>query len=182
MAADHRVKLLSFTGSTPVGNTVATTVQVRMPVEDYVVTKMQARFGRSLLELGGNNAIIVMDDADVDMVVRSVLFAAVGTAGQRCTSTRRLVSSCIPSHCLLTPSSRSFMSLCMMKSWRSSPLHIIVFPLATRLTMARSLDHSTLSRPWTTTCRLGAIYKAVYLPNTGCARPQGPGCHHHQRW
>ena len=52
---------------------------------------VQERFGKSLLELGGNNAIIVNEDADLDMVVRSVLFACVGTAGQRCTTTRRLV-------------------------------------------------------------------------------------------
>src|ERR1019366_2301671 len=47
--------------------------------------------GRSLLELGGNNAVIVLDDADLDLAVRAVLFGAVGTAGQRCTSTRRLL-------------------------------------------------------------------------------------------
>ena len=49
------------------------------------------RMGRSLLELGGNNAVIVLDDADLDLAVRAVLFGAVGTAGQRCTSTRRLL-------------------------------------------------------------------------------------------
>jgi aldehyde dehydrogenase (NAD+) len=49
------------------------------------------RLGRALLELGGNNAIIVMPDADIDLVVRAVLFGAVGTAGQRCTTTRRLI-------------------------------------------------------------------------------------------
>jgi aldehyde dehydrogenase (NAD+) len=49
------------------------------------------RLGRSLLELGGNNAVTVLDDTDVDMVTRAVLFGAVGTAGQRCTSTRRLI-------------------------------------------------------------------------------------------
>ncbi len=52
---------------------------------------MQERFGKHILELGGNNAIIVAQDADVEMVVRSVLFAAVGTMGQRCTTARRLV-------------------------------------------------------------------------------------------
>ena len=52
---------------------------------------VQSRFGRMILELGGNNAIVVDSNADLDMVVRSVLFAAVGTAGQRCTTTRRLV-------------------------------------------------------------------------------------------
>lgn len=52
---------------------------------------VQERFGKKILELGGNNAIVVAPDADVDMVVRSTLFAAVGTAGQRCTTARRLV-------------------------------------------------------------------------------------------
>ncbi|KAI8820506.1 Aldehyde/histidinol dehydrogenase [Fimicolochytrium jonesii] len=76
MAKDRRVNMLSFTGSTAVGRQVGLTVQ--------------ERFGKSLLELGGNNAIVVMDDADIELAVRSVLFAAVGTAGQRCTTTRRL--------------------------------------------------------------------------------------------
>lgn len=77
MAKDPRLPLVSFTGSTAVGRKVALAVQ--------------ERFGRSLLELGGNNAIIVNEDADLDMVVPSVLFACVGTAGQRCTTTRRLI-------------------------------------------------------------------------------------------
>lgn len=53
------------------------------------------RFGKCLLELSGNNAIIVMDDTDIGLAVRSILFAAVGTAGQRCTTCRRLVKICI---------------------------------------------------------------------------------------
>lgn len=77
MAKDERVNLLSFTGSTPVGQKVALMVQ--------------ERFGKCLLELGGNNAIIVNEDADVDMVVRASLFACAGTAGQRCTTGRRLI-------------------------------------------------------------------------------------------
>ncbi|XP_018560812.1 putative aldehyde dehydrogenase family 7 member A1 homolog isoform X1 [Anoplophora glabripennis] len=77
MAADKRIKLLSFTGSTHVGQQVGVDVQ--------------KRFGKHLLELGGNNAIIVADDADLNMVVQATLFACVGTAGQRCTSTRRLI-------------------------------------------------------------------------------------------
>ncbi|RUS30577.1 alpha-aminoadipic semialdehyde dehydrogenase-like protein, partial [Jimgerdemannia flammicorona] len=76
LAEDRRVDLLSFTGSTPVGRRVGTVVQ--------------ERFGKSILELGGNNAIIVNEDADLDLALRSVVFAAVGTAGQRCTTTRRL--------------------------------------------------------------------------------------------
>jgi aldehyde dehydrogenase family 7 protein A1 len=77
IASNSMVDLVSFTGSTAVGRKVGTIVQ--------------ERFGRSILELGGNNAIIVMEDADLDLAVRSVLFAAVGTAGQRCTTTRRLL-------------------------------------------------------------------------------------------
>ncbi|KAJ2058900.1 Alpha-aminoadipic semialdehyde dehydrogenase, partial [Coemansia sp. S155-1] len=76
IAQDKRINLVSFTGSTNVGRKVGLTVQ--------------ERFGKSLLELGGNNAIIVHNDADIDLAVRSILFAAVGTAGQRCTTTRRL--------------------------------------------------------------------------------------------
>jgi aldehyde dehydrogenase family 7 protein A1 len=56
-----------------------------------VQQQVNARFGKCLLELSGNNAIIVMDDADIQLAVRSVLFAAVGTAGQRCTTCRRLI-------------------------------------------------------------------------------------------
>ena len=51
---------------------------------------MARRLGRTILELGGNNGIIVMDDANLDLALRAVLFGAVGTAGQRCTTTRRL--------------------------------------------------------------------------------------------
>uniref|UniRef100_A0A3Q1GXP3 aldehyde dehydrogenase (NAD(+)) n=1 Tax=Acanthochromis polyacanthus TaxID=80966 RepID=A0A3Q1GXP3_9TELE len=77
MAKDERVDLVSFTGSTHVGKMVAMMVQ--------------ERFGRKLLELGGNNAIIVFEDADLNLVVPSAVFASVGTAGQRCTTTRRLM-------------------------------------------------------------------------------------------
>jgi aldehyde dehydrogenase (NAD+) len=73
---DRRIPLVSFTGSTEVGRHVAQVVARRL--------------GRSILELGGNNGIIVMNDADPDLVLRAVLFGAVGTAGQRCTTTRRL--------------------------------------------------------------------------------------------
>jgi aldehyde dehydrogenase (NAD+) len=76
MLADARLPLISFTGSTRVGRHVASAVA--------------ARLGRTLLELGGNNGIIVLNDANLDLAVRAVVFGAVGTAGQRCTSTRRL--------------------------------------------------------------------------------------------
>ena len=74
---DRRVALVSFTGSTPVGRKVA--------------AQVAARLGKSLLELGGNNAIIVDQHANLDLVVPAVVFGAVGTAGQRCTTTRRLL-------------------------------------------------------------------------------------------
>jgi aldehyde dehydrogenase (NAD+) len=77
MARDERLPLVSFTGSVRMGRTVAEAVAHRL--------------GRSLLELGGNNAIVVTEDADLDLAVRAILFAAVGTAGQRCTTTRRLI-------------------------------------------------------------------------------------------
>jgi aldehyde dehydrogenase (NAD+) len=76
MLNDRRLPLVSFTGSTQVGRRVAETVARRL--------------GRTILELGGNNGIVVMDDANPDLVLRAVLFGAVGTAGQRCTTTRRL--------------------------------------------------------------------------------------------
>ena len=77
LMTDHRVRLLSFTGSTSIGRHVSQVVH--------------NRFGRTILELGGNNAAIVMEDADVEVALRSCVFAAVGTAGQRCTSLRRLL-------------------------------------------------------------------------------------------
>ena len=77
MTADTRVPLVSATGSTRMGKLVAQAVA--------------GRLGRSLLELGGNNAIIVTPDADIKMTVIGAVFGAVGTAGQRCTSTRRLI-------------------------------------------------------------------------------------------
>ncbi len=62
-----------------------------LQVGQQVGVAIQQRFGKHILELGGNNAIVVNEDADIEMVVRSVLFASVGTTGQRCTTTRRLV-------------------------------------------------------------------------------------------
>jgi len=74
---DKRIPLVSFTGSTPMGRHVG-----------EVVAK---RFGRTILELGGNNAIIIDDTADMNMAIPATVFGAVGTAGQRCTSTRRII-------------------------------------------------------------------------------------------
>jgi aldehyde dehydrogenase (NAD+) len=78
MLDDPRLPLISFTGSTSVGRHVAEAVA--------------RRFGRTILELGGNNAIVVTEDANLDLATRAILFGAVGTAGQRCTSTRRIIA------------------------------------------------------------------------------------------
>ena len=77
MTTDRRIPLVSATGSTRMGRIVGATVAERL--------------GRSLLELGGNNAIIISPNADMDVVLTGAVFGAVGTAGQRCTSTRRLI-------------------------------------------------------------------------------------------
>ena len=77
MLNDPRLPLISFTGSVRVGRHVASTVGKRL--------------GRSILELGGNNAVIVSRHADLDLTIRAILFGAVGTSGQRCTSTRRII-------------------------------------------------------------------------------------------
>jgi len=75
---DRRVALVSFTGSTEVGRRVG--------------ERLAARLGKSLLELGGNNAVIVDESANLDLAVPAIVFGAVGTAGQRCTSTRRVLA------------------------------------------------------------------------------------------
>ncbi|MBU1096580.1 MAG: aldehyde dehydrogenase family protein [Bacteroidetes bacterium] len=77
MVNDNRVPLVSITGSTGVGRKAA--------------QKIAARFGKAILELGGNNAIILSPEADLQMALPAIVFGAVGTAGQRCTSTRRLI-------------------------------------------------------------------------------------------
>jgi aldehyde dehydrogenase (NAD+) len=77
LAADEHLPLISATGSIPMGRSVAQTVA--------------ARLGRSLLELGGNNAMIVCPSADLELALRAIVFAAVGTCGQRCTTLRRLI-------------------------------------------------------------------------------------------
>jgi len=77
LARDDRIALVSATGSTAMGRAVGPVVA--------------ARFGRSLLELGGNNAMVVAPSADLDLAVRAIVFSAAGTAGQRCTTLRRLI-------------------------------------------------------------------------------------------
>jgi aldehyde dehydrogenase family 7 protein A1 len=77
MVSDHAMKLISFTGSTWVGRSIA--------------TEVAKRFGKCILELGGNNCSIICEDANLDLAIRGCIFGAVGTSGQRCTTLRRLV-------------------------------------------------------------------------------------------
>ncbi|MFH2065980.1 MAG: aldehyde dehydrogenase family protein [Pseudomonadota bacterium] len=77
MIRDHRIPLISFTGSIPTGR--------------HVAEVAAARFGKTILELGGNNAVILAQDADLKLAIPAIVFGAVGTAGQRCTTIRRLI-------------------------------------------------------------------------------------------
>ncbi|MGM0384908.1 MAG: L-piperidine-6-carboxylate dehydrogenase [Actinomycetota bacterium] len=97
LVEDPRVALLSATGSTRMGSEVG--------------PKVASRFGRSLLELGGNNAVIVAPSANLDLAVSSIVFAAAGTAGQRCTSMRRLIVHESLADELMTRLERAFASL-----------------------------------------------------------------------
>lgn len=97
LIADKRLPLISATGSCRMGRRVG-----------EIVAK---RLGRSLLELGGNNAAIVHEDADLDLAARAILFAAVGTCGQRCTSTRRLIAHQKVADALLAKLTRAYSSV-----------------------------------------------------------------------
>jgi aldehyde dehydrogenase (NAD+) len=97
LAKDKRIALLSVTGSVAAGAALAPLVQ--------------ARFGKTLLELGGNNAMIVAPSADLDLAVRAITFAAAGTAGQRCTTLRRLIVHKDVSEELLSRIARAYESL-----------------------------------------------------------------------
>ena len=77
MTSDKKLPVISATGSCRMGA--------------HVAAKVASRFGSTILELGGNNAVVVLDDADIEMAARAIMFGAVGTAGQRCTSTRRVL-------------------------------------------------------------------------------------------
>ena len=95
----HDVPVVSATGSTRMGRIVG--------------PRVAARFGRSILELGGNNAMIVTPSADLDLAVRAIVFAAVGTAGQRCTTLRRLI---------VHPSIRADLLQRLRKAYASLPI------------------------------------------------------------
>ena len=126
LAADPRFPLVSATGSTRMGRALAPVVA--------------ERFGRSILELGGNNAAIVAPSADLDMAVRAITFAAAGTAGQRCTSLRRLVVHESVVDDVVDRITRAFASLRIGNPLHDDPLvgPLVSLDAATR--MARALD------------------------------------------
>jgi aldehyde dehydrogenase (NAD+) len=119
MVRDERLPLVSFTGSVPVGRLVARTVA--------------SRLGRSLLELSGNNAVIVDETADLDLATRAILFGAVGTAGQRCTTTRRL---------LVHESRYDELMARLAKAYRKIP---IGDPLQPGILMGPLIDHAAVT-------------------------------------
>ncbi len=126
MAEDRRLPLISATGSCAMGRAVAGTVANRL--------------GRTLLELGGNNAMIVAESADLDMALRAVVFAAVGTAGQRCTTLRRLFVHKSVADQFIARLLEAYKSLVIGQPWRDD---VLVGPLinpAARERMMQALD------------------------------------------
>jgi len=128
LAANPKVALVSATGSTAMGRAVAPVVA--------------ARFGRALLELGGNNAAIVCPSADLDLTVRAVAFAAMGTAGQRCTSLRRLIVHEAVHDALVARLERAFASVRIGDPRDPATLVGPLIDQAAFEAMARSLDEA----------------------------------------
>ncbi len=126
MAEDRRLPLISATGSCGMGRSVAATVA--------------GRLGRSLLELGGNNAMIVTESADLDMALRAVVFAAVGTAGQRCTSLRRLFIHDSVADEFIGRLLTAYRSLVIGEPWQDGALVGPLISAAARERMIRALD------------------------------------------
>ncbi|RUL82170.1 L-piperidine-6-carboxylate dehydrogenase [Tautonia sociabilis] len=123
MAEDDRLPLISATGSVPMGRAIAPVVA--------------ARLGRSLLELGGNNGIIVSPKANLDLALRAVVFAAVGTAGQRCTTLRRLIIHESIADGFLDRLASAYRSLRVGDPWEDD---VLVGPLISEQAVASMLD------------------------------------------
>ncbi|MDG6998452.1 MAG: aldehyde dehydrogenase family protein [Nitrososphaerota archaeon] len=143
---DNMIALISSTGSTTMGRRVAEATSRRL--------------ARSILELGGNNSIIVAEDANLDLAVRAILFAAVGTAGQRCTTTRRIIAQKTIIDDLITR---------LVKAYK-------------QVKIGNPLDPETLMGPLIDSKAVGAMMKALEaLPSqggkiiTGGERLNGPG-------
>jgi aldehyde dehydrogenase (NAD+) len=147
LVADRRFPLISATGSVRMGREVGKVVSDRL--------------GRSLLELGGNNGIVVLDDADLDLALSAVLFAAVGTAGQRCTTTRRL---------FLQRGIAAEMKRRLVEAYRSVA---IGDPLAPGTLMGPLIDRQAVDSMLRAVARVEAeggkvLYGGRALPGPGC--------------
>jgi aldehyde dehydrogenase (NAD+) len=126
MAEDRRLPLISATGSCAMGRVVSAAVA--------------GRLGRSLLELGGNNAMIVTESADLDMALRAVVFAAVGTAGQRCTTLRRLFVHESVADEFIGRLREAYRSLVIGEPWQDNVLVGPLISAAARDCMVQALD------------------------------------------
>ena len=126
MAEDRRLPLISATGSCAMGRAVAGTVA--------------SRLGRSLFELGGNNAMIVTESADLDMALRAVVFAAVGTAGQRCTTLRRLFIHDSVADDFIERLLKAYKSLVIGQPWQEDVLVGPLISAAARERMRQALE------------------------------------------
>jgi aldehyde dehydrogenase (NAD+) len=149
LAEDPRVQLISATGSTGMGKVVSETVARRL--------------GRTLLELGGNNALIVTQSADLRLALRALLFGAVGTAGQRCTTTRRLI---------VHESVQDVMVTSLRSAYRQLR---IGNPLAPETLMGPLIDAHAVSAMFETLEELRALGGKILYGGTRLEGPEYPG-------
>ena len=151
---DKRVALVSATGSTRMGREIG--------------PRVAARFGRGLLELGGNNAMIVCPSADLDLAVRAILFSAVGTAGQRCTTLRRLIVHEDVRDQLLPRLARAYQGIPIGDPLAAGTL---VGPLIDGTALARMDDALARARAQGGTVTGGGRVLADQYPNASYVRP-----------
>jgi aldehyde dehydrogenase (NAD+) len=147
LVESHDVPIVSATGSTRMGRIVG--------------PKVAERFGRSILELGGNNAMIVAPSADLDMAVRAIVFSAVGTAGQRCTSLRRLI---------VHHSIRADLVAKLVKAYASLP---IGDPRAATTLVGPLVDHAARDRMFAALEQARADGGTVHGGRAATGAPQG---------
>ena len=151
LVASRDVPIVSATGSTRMGAVVG--------------PKVAARFGRAILELGGNNAMIVAPSADLDMAVRAILFSAVGTAGQRCTSLRRLI---------VHRSIRGELTRQLVRAYVSLP---IGDPRESATLVGPLIDHAARDRMTTALARAKAEGEIVHGGGTATGRAPNGGAY-----
>lgn len=165
LVEDTRIPLISFTGSTQIGRVVA--------------EKVAHRLGRCLLELGGNNAIILDDTADLKLAIPGIVFGAVGTAGQRCTTTRRLiVHESIHDNVLVTLV-KAYKQLDSKIGDPTDPANLMG-PLNSQGAVEQFWPRSP--RPRQPAARSKWAAPRSIARATSCCRPSSPGCRTATRW